>query len=134
MQIQFEISMEPVAKGRPRFTRKGFVYTPGKTRSAESEVRRQAEFFKPLTPLAKQAYVRLLFIMPIPQSMMRTHGHLADKLIMHHTKKPDLDNLEKLVIDALNKMFWTDDSIIHTVEKSKRYGNNPRIQIFIQGE
>lgn len=28
----------PTAKGRPRFTRRGFAYTPNKTRQAEREL------------------------------------------------------------------------------------------------
>lgn len=36
--IEFVISMRPVAKGRPRVTRRGFAYTPKKTADAEKIV------------------------------------------------------------------------------------------------
>lgn len=37
--ISFSVPGEPVGKGRPRFTRTGHPYTPGKTGSYESLVR-----------------------------------------------------------------------------------------------
>lgn len=37
--ISFSVPGEPVGKGRPRFTRTGHPYTPGKTESYESLVR-----------------------------------------------------------------------------------------------
>ena len=35
--------------------------------------------------------------------------------------KPDLDNLEKAVLDAGNALWWVDDAVIVFVCKSKRY-------------
>jgi len=37
------------------------------------------------------------------------------------TCKPDWDNLAKSVIDALNNVFWRDDSLITDALVSKRY-------------
>lgn len=37
--ISFSVPGEPAGKGRPRFTRTGHPYTPGKTESYESLVR-----------------------------------------------------------------------------------------------
>lgn len=33
--IKIEIEIEPVAKGRPRFTKQGHAYTPAKTKNYE---------------------------------------------------------------------------------------------------
>jgi hypothetical protein len=38
--LSFFIPVEPVAQGRPRFTRRGIAYTPAKTRKAKEEITR----------------------------------------------------------------------------------------------
>jgi len=48
-----------------------------------------------------------------------------------HTSKPDADNLRKFCLDALNKVFWRDDSIICQGYSQKIYSENPRTKIFI---
>lgn len=131
------LNMDPVAKGRPKFSnRGGFVraYTPSKTVKAEKTILNLAIPYKPQSPLNNHAYVSLVFYMPIPQSMLKRELPLAQAEKMAHTKKPDLDNLEKAVLDALNEVFWRDDSIICSVSKRKVYSAKPRIEIFIQGE
>lgn len=135
--IKMTLHMAPVAKGRPKFSnRGGFVraYTPAKTRKAESDIRAQALPHAPMFPLGKYAYVVLTFFMPIPKSMLKRELPQALDENMVHTKKPDLDNLEKAVLDALNEVFWRDDSIICSVTKRKFYSGNPRIEVSIQGE
>ena len=53
-----------------------------------------------------------------------------------HTVKPDIDNLRKFVMDALNKVFWRDDSIICEGTTRKFYSEKPRteIKIYRNGE
>lgn len=36
-------------------------------------------------------------------------------------KKPDIDNIEKLVLDALNKKAWADDTQVIEIETKKYY-------------
>lgn len=49
-----------------------------------------------------------------------------------HTTKPDIDNLRKFVMDAMNKVFWRDDSIICEGHTKKLYDDMPRVEITIQ--
>lgn len=49
----------------------------------------------------------------------------------YHTSKPDTDNCFKFVTDAMNKVFWRDDSLICCVEIEKKYDVRPRIEIKI---
>jgi Holliday junction resolvase RusA-like endonuclease len=50
-----------------------------------------------------------------------------------HTSRPDLDNLEKFVKDALNKIYWKDDSIICQTICRKIYSDRtPRTEINIE--
>ena len=50
----------------------------------------------------------------------------------HHPvpKRPDLDNVVKLVADALNGMAWTDDAYCQGLEASKAYG--PAAQVVLE--
>jgi len=48
-----------------------------------------------------------------------------------HTSKPDLDNMVKLVKDALTGVFWRDDSQIDALDARKCYGDMPRTEVFI---
>jgi Holliday junction resolvase RusA-like endonuclease len=48
-----------------------------------------------------------------------------------HTGRPDLDNLEKFVKDALNKIYWRDDSLICQTTCRKLYSDRPRTEIDI---
>ena len=41
------------------------------------------------------------------------------------TGKPDLDNVAKLLADALNGILWHDDSQIVALEVEKHYGASP---------
>ena len=49
----------------------------------------------------------------------------------YHTKRPDLDNLEKAVMDALTKAkWWEDDSQVCVKITKKRYMGKPGVEIY----
>ena len=135
--IQFTINMIPVAKGRARTRVVGgkyaIHYTPQKTRAAENDILAQAIAFKPEAPFHTQAEIELVFHMPVPKSMPQYARSVAGGNVLPHNKKPDLDNLTKAVLDALNGVFFRDDSIIHSLKLSKIYGSTPKIEVRITG-
>lgn len=49
---------------------------------------------------------------------------------LRHTSKPDGDNIVKM-LDALNKIVWTDDAHAFDVRVTKRYSAMPRLDITI---
>ena len=51
--------------------------------------------------------------------------------LIHHAVKPDLDNLVKSVLDALNDVAWHDDAQIVELHVSKHYVSSPHIYITI---
>lgn len=65
----------------------------------------------------------LIFILPMPESW--TDKKKKQMLHMPHTQKPDIDNLQKAVMDAI----YQDDAHIHTVMATKVWGK--RGSIFI---
>jgi crossover junction endodeoxyribonuclease RusA len=54
--------------------------------------------------------VDLTFSFPRPKSHYRANGELKDTAPIWHTGKPDRDNADKLVLDALTSIgLWPDD-------------------------
>ena len=129
--IEFNIPGVPVAKGRPKFsTHSGFAkaYTPAKTRNAEAFVRKcfmeQVKDFK--MPAKGPVMLSVIFYMPIPKSLSKKAKATLAEQNTYHTKKPDLDNLLKLVNDALNGVAWEDDGCIAYTQAIKCYGATPK--------
>ena len=48
-------------------------------------------------------------------------------------KKPDLDNLVKMVMDALNGVVWLDDSQVYRINIAKSYSDEPKTVICAMG-
>ena len=48
------------------------------------------------------------------------------------TKKPDIDNIMKAVLDALNGVAYYDDSQVCKVNFMKMYSEDPRLKILIK--
>ena len=111
MTIEFEIPGEPVAKGRPRFARRGkFVttYTPKETLNFEQLVgwcAKEAGADKLRGPVEVSA--KFYFRLP-------KHKHRKTKPVeaKPKTTKPDLDNLIKAILDGLNNIAFVDDAAV----------------------
>lgn len=130
--VKFFIPGLPVAKQRPKFAvRGGFAraYTPAKTRDYENLVKSIAQK-SILRPLEGPLCVDLVFYMPIPKSTPK--GKCLENT--PHTKRPDADNLGKLVLDALNGVAWLDDSQVFEIHIKKLYSENPRTEVKIGHE
>lgn len=132
--ITFVIVGLPVAKGRPKFFRKGNfmgTYTPSKTKEYEDSVISQALPHKPAVPLDIPLAVELRFYFPVPQSASKKFKLKAISGMTPVAKRPDLDNLIKSVLDPLNTIFWTDDKLIVELTAKKYYSEPPRIEVMI---
>lgn len=125
----------PVAKGRPRFSRKsGRTYTPAKTETAERVLRAQllssAEELQSL-PFYGALGVRAEFVLPVPQSWSKKERAAALDGTRLPTSRPDVDNFAKLVLDAANGVLWPDDSAVVELSVSKRYGAEPGVRLVV---
>jgi len=117
----------PTPKGRPKVAIRGkfaSVYTPKETREAEDSFIAQAIKSKPETPLEGPLSVSISFFKLKPKSY--------SKKIVHWDKKPDLDNLAKLVLDAMNKIFYQDDAQIVELTCRKGFSDRPRTEVEIR--
>ena len=126
-EIKIVVYANPYPKGRPRVALRGkfpIIYTPKTTRDAEDEFLSQAIEKRPKTPLEGPLSVRICFFKVKPKSYSKNR--------VYWTQKPDLDNLVKLVLDALNKVFYVDDSQVVELSCSKKFANIPRTEVIIK--
>jgi len=133
-EIKFTVMGVPQGKGRPRFTtRGGFArtYTPAATAAAEESIRFQSLKHRPADPLECPIMLNLVFCMPAPKSIGKKERALAVASMQSHTKKPDIDNLCKTVMDSLNGWFWVDDAQISELQAIKVYSATPRTEVTI---
>lgn len=131
---------EPIGKGRPRARmvtpRAGVpfvsMYTPAETRAYEgalSLVARAAMRGKP--PLAGPLCVTVTASFPVPTSWSQRQRTAAYAGTVLPTKKPDPDNILK-IIDALNTIVWGDDSQIVDARVVKVYAVEPSLRIEVR--
>ena len=135
-QVVFTIYGEPVAKGRPKFARRGnFVhaYTPAKTKTYEEEVHYMAACAmgasKPLE-VAVEAYICITHAIPASYSKKRKQACLSGE--EKHTKKPDCDNTAKAVIDGMVGVVMKDDSFITSLHITKLYGEIGKVEVLVR--
>jgi len=120
------LSGQPIGKGRPRFTRQGRTYTPTKTKEYEQKLKAAAiEAMKDQDrePTELPCRVQILAQFEIPKSWPKYKKNAA--LLNegnYKPGKPDIDNIAKAALDAMNGVVFKDDALVHTLEVRKRYG------------
>jgi len=106
-------------KGVPR------IYDPATAEGWKSAIAEALREHIPTVPHEGPVVVRMDFLMPRPKSHYGTGkkaGKLKDNAPDWHVSVPDLDNLEKAVLDACSMLgIWRDDSQVCKVVKTKRY-------------
>ncbi|GAC1670781.1 MAG: RusA family crossover junction endodeoxyribonuclease [Ktedonobacteraceae bacterium] len=107
------IPIAPVPKGRPRFAKGGWAYTDARTKAFEKEC---AHAFA-LAMGDKEPFNCPLSI----DVLFQMHRPKVPKWSVPAVK-PDLDNLFKGVMDAANKIVYTDDGLIVHQTATKIYG------------
>jgi Holliday junction resolvase RusA-like endonuclease len=122
---------EPIPKQRPRVTRNG-AYTPAKTKNAEKEIQIMAQL-ETYAPIEGNVKMTVIAYFKIPKSKTVREKQLMREGKIRPTKRPDWDNIGKLVSDALNKITYNDDSQIVEAHVSKWYSDTPRTEIIVEG-
>ena len=69
--------------------------------------------------------------MPIPKSASKKAKIAMESGVTAHIKKPDIDNMAKTVLDALNGLAYVDDSQIYSLTLYKTYSERPGIYLKI---
>lgn len=130
----FEVPGEIVGKARPIMnTRTGKAYTPTKTKNYEFLIR---SYFLLKYPhpeqLENRVKIKIIAYFDIIKSTSKKKEAEMLKNNISPTKKPDIDNITKVVLDALNKFAFKDDTQVTRLEVEKRYSNIPKLSINIE--
>lgn len=134
MMCDFEIEGKPVGKGRPRFKRMGnFVqtYTPTATADYEKLVRlRFQNAGGQITDKPVKIEIVAFFAPPKSTRKKEKAEMLSSRILP--VKKPDCDNIAKIVLDALNKIAYKDDSQVIELSVKKLYSEVAKVSVHIE--
>lgn len=128
-EVTFEVIGNPRGKERPRMTRRGIVYTPKKTKDYEELIK---EGYKKTNEgkLSGEIEADIRAMYQIPKSTPKCK--LQEMLKEHPQKKPDLDNIIKAVLDALNGIAYDDDKQVTKINIEKFYSLEGKVIIKIK--
>ena len=133
--VSFSVKGKPFAKERPKAARRGrfiHVYTPKKTKTYEDYVRKTYLNDVGNIRLTGPLEAKVSGIFPVPESTSKVMKQKMLNGDIQHTKKPDCDNMGKIVFDGLNDVAYNDDSAICRTYIDKRYGEDPRIDVTLK--
>ena len=132
----FIVHREPKGKQRVRVTRSGHAYTPNDTTTYEGIVR--SEYQTQLgnaKPFLGPVEVSIQACCEIPKSWSKKKQDQAKHLEIRPTKKPDSDNIAKMICDALNGLAYKDDAQVVDLHVSKVYTDGlPYVEVIIAGQ
>ena len=136
-QIKFSVPGQPFGKQRPKFSRAGQyvkTYTPDKTVSYENLVKLMYQQAAKGRMFSEGAAldVRIIAYFEIPKSISKKKRKDMLEHRIRPTKKPNWDNIGKIVCDSLNKVAYRDDSAVVDAQVRKFYSENPRVDVMIR--
>lgn len=130
---KFEIPGEPQGKRRARFTRAGhFIksYADPKCVSYETFIREMFCIAHPgFVPLEGGLGVEIRAFCGIPGSVSRKRRMMMMSGEMRPAKKPEPDNIAKVVLDALTGLAFKNDSQVTRLVVEKAYSERPRVEV-----
>ena len=130
MKIEIEILGTPIGKQRPRLSKYG-TYTPEKTVNYENYVKLCfINKYKNYTPTEKPLKAKITAFFEIPTSYSKKKK--KELIGQPHAKKPDIDNISKIILDGLNKLAYKDDNQIAKLEIEKLYGEQAKVVLEIE--
>lgn len=133
MKVKFTIPGVPVPKARPRVVR-GHAFTPKKTKDYEALVKDvyRLTVGEYLGDSAIVATIDLYF--PIPESYSKSKKRRIEDGEIKHTKRPDVDNCAKAILDALNEVAYRDDAQIVESRITKHYAvdGETRVDVILE--
>ena len=131
---EFEVPGKITGKARPRVnTITGRAYTPNNTKDYEMLIK---QYFKVKYPhyetLEGRIKVKIIAYFAIPKSINKEQRKEMLENNISPTKKPDIDNIIKIILDAMNKMAFKDDSQITKLEIEKVYEEEEKVYVKIE--
>lgn len=134
MIYEFEIPGKITGKGRPRVnTTTAIAYTPAKTKEYEELVKQYFIIkYRRINPLEGRIKINITAYFLVPKNTSKKQEENMLNNAISPTKKPDIDNIAKIILDALNKLAFKDDNQITKLEIEKKYGTEEKIFVKVE--
>ena len=134
MIYEFEIPGKIIGKGRPRLNSyTGAVYTPTRTKDYENLV---MQYFMIKYPKFKQlegrVSVEIVANFEVPKSTKKQDKILMLENKINPIKKPDIDNIVKIILDAMNEIAFKDYTQITKLNVEKKYSETESVFVKIE--
>lgn len=138
--IRFHVPGTPRPKGSKRHVGRGVMVESSKHlpewRSRVALAAQAARRTRSGAPIPHGAAIRvdMTFTFLRPKGHYgtgRNAGTVKASAPTHHTVKPDIDKLERAILDALTGVLWEDDSQVIAVTKHKRYGTDAGVTVTV---
>lgn len=121
--MDFIVDGKPQGKQRPRFSRiSKTVYVPTKTAKYEKQIAK-AYTDSGGRYISAGCYVSVAVhaFFPVPKSYSKKRREDCLERVLRPDKKPDMDNILKVVLDALNGVAYVDDKQVVELIGRKYY-------------
>ena len=134
MIYEFEIPGKVIGKGRPRLNSyTGAVYTPTRTKDYELLVEQYFLLKYPrFKALEGRIKVNIIAYFAIPKTTKKSDINEMLENNISPTKKPDIDNIVKVLLDSMNKFAFKDDNQITKLEVEKKYAQEDKVYVKIE--
>lgn len=134
MIYEFEVPGKIIGKGRPRLNSyTGVVYTPTRTKDYESLVEQYFLLKYPrFKALEGRIKVSIIAYFSIPKTTKKADINEMLENNISPTKKPDIDNIVKAILDSMNKFAFKDDNQITKLEVEKKYSLEDKVYVKIE--
>lgn len=130
MKYQFIYHGNPRGQERPRFG--GRAYKTAEAKAYENGIAIAYKLaVRNRKPLEGPLSVEILAGYPIPGSTTKAQRAAMLSGEQLPTKKPDIDNVVKAILDALNGQAWLDDKQVISVNAKKIYAEHPGLIVTI---
>lgn len=133
--MKFTIMGEPCGKARPRVVRNNGIsrsYTPEKTTNYEALVKMIYRQQHGTYIVDGPVRVRIAAYYSVPRSASKRKAQAMRGGALRPTKKPDCDNIAKIICDALNGIAFKDDAQVSQLYVEKWYADEPRVEVEIR--
>lgn len=135
--IKFTIPGAPQGKARARTVynpkiKRSVSYTPDNTVLYENLVKtRYLEVTDKKYDNKEALHVSVTALYEPPKSTSKKRRALMLAGYEKPCKKPDIDNIAKVVLDALNDVAYGDDTQVVSLCMAKKYAESPRVEVEI---
>lgn len=120
----------PMGKQRPRVLKSGWAYTPKGTVNYETLVKYTYHcLYRDEKPMEGFIEADIVAIFPVPKSYSKKKTAQLLAGADNYDKKPDCDNIAKMILDSLNGIAYADDSQVTSLRVSKQYGVQPKVVV-----